>query len=167
MTRFADPRVSIVQQPELPLSGPALRELMCASLDKGAAFRFCARGWSMAPFIKDGDVITVAPLGGVAPRSGDVVAFLRPDSETLVVHRVVGRKGKAAIIRGDAVAGVPDGLIPAESILGRVSGIERAGRPVRLGLGPERVVIAWLSQVGLLIPLRAAARRWRRRLRRE
>ena len=51
---------------------------MRAVLEKGRAFRFEARGTSMLPLIRDGDVVTVTPLSGGGPRTGDVVAFADP-----------------------------------------------------------------------------------------
>ncbi len=63
---------------ELKLSGPDLIELLQAVLDKGVPFRFRAKGFSMTPFIKDGDVITIFPLEGSRPRLGDIVAFTHP-----------------------------------------------------------------------------------------
>jgi hypothetical protein len=158
--RFEDPQLFAAQADALPLSGPALLELMRAVLDRDAAFRFRARGWSMAPFIRDGDVITVAPLQGALPRVGEVVAFVRPGAENLVVHRVVARRGTASLIQGDAVAAYKDGAVPVENLLGRVTRVEREGRDVWLGLGPERVAIAWLSRARLLIPLGAWLKRW-------
>jgi hypothetical protein len=153
--QFEDPRLFAVKADELPLSGQALLELMRAVLAKGVPFRFCARGWSMAPFIRDADVITVAPLRQARPRFGEVVAFVRADTGNLVVHRVVGRRGAASSIQGDSVPGCTDGIIPDGNLLGRVTRIERNGHDVWLGLGPERTVIAWLSRSGWLSPLRA------------
>ena len=126
---------------------------MQAVLAKNLPFRFCARGWSMAPFIRDGDVITVAPLKKALPGVGEVVAFVRPDGGNLVVHRVIARRGPAVRIQGDSGLGYEDGLIPQANLLGRVTRIERSGQPVRLGLGPERYAIAWLSRARLLTPL--------------
>jgi hypothetical protein len=111
----------------------------------------------MAPFIKDGDVVTISPLRGSRPRLGDVAAFTR-GADSLLVHRVVERQGGSWSTKGDNVVEL-DGAIPAASLLGRVTRIERDGRAVRLGLGPERVVIAWLSRAGLLPVLLAPARR--------
>ena len=42
-------------------------------LRKGGFFRFKARGSSMSPFVRDGAMITVAPVEAVAVRFGDVV----------------------------------------------------------------------------------------------
>jgi SOS-response transcriptional repressor LexA len=130
-----------------------LVELLRAVLERGQPFWFEAPGFSMSPFIQDGDVITVAPLSGASPGHGDVVAFLRPDSGKLVVHRVVGKREDTFLIRGDN-ADKADDLAPAASILGRVTEVKRRdGKRVRLGLGPERYLIALLSRWGLFRPL--------------
>jgi hypothetical protein len=165
--RPEEPRLFVVKAQELPLSGPALLELMRAVLVRGLPFRFRARGWSMAPFIRDGDVITVSPFRRARPGIGEVVAFTRPGTENVVVHRVLSRRGPAAFIQGDSVPGCGDGLIPAENLLGRVTRIERNGQEVWLGLGPERYAIAWLSRTRRLIPLGAWLTSWLRPLRRQ
>lgn len=149
---FEDPRLFSVPAGSLALSGVALSEIMGAVLKKGRPFRFRAGGWSMAPLIRDGDVITLAPLAAGAPRPGDVVAFVRPETGQLVVHRVVSRRGRVWRIRGDSNAAACDDLVPDENLLGRVTRIERQGRPVRMGLGPERRLIAWLSNAGIYGP---------------
>ena len=121
-------------------------------LGKGLPFRFQARGWSMSPFIRDGDVITVAPLLKTGPGLGAVVAFIHPGTGDLVVHRILGRKEAGWLIQGDNLAHSPDGVIPAAHILGRVAEIQRQGRRVRLGLGIERYGLILLSRLGLLTP---------------
>ena len=158
--RLARPALYAVKAQDLPLSGQALLELMRAVLSRGLPFRFCARGWSMEPFIKDGDVITVAPLQHGLPGVGDVVAFVRPADERLVVHRVIARRTSAVLIQGDNETTYPDGFIPHQALLGRVTRIERHGRTVWLGLGLERYAIAWLSRSLLLIPLRNHLAAW-------
>jgi len=137
---------------ELKLFGPNLIELLQAVLDKGVPFRFRAKGFSMSPFIKDGDVITVSPLTDGSICSGDVVAFIRPEMKKLVIHRVVGKKGEYFHIKGDNTLDT-DEPIPATNILGRVTGVERKGKEVFFGLGPERFLIAFLTKRGLLSPL--------------
>jgi len=137
---------------ELSLSSPALIELMRGVLDKEVPFRFQAKGFSMSPFIKNGDVITVETLPDGAPRLGHIVAFRHPGSGRLVVHRVVGRKGGAYLIKGDA-APEGDGLVPADNILALVTKVEREGQPVRLGIGPARLLIAFLTRSGLFLRL--------------
>ena len=63
------------QMPALP--NAELLALLKKTLARGAPFRFTATGSSMIPFVRDGDEITVSPLGGAAPRIGDVVALRR------------------------------------------------------------------------------------------
>jgi hypothetical protein len=138
---------------ELALSGVALLEIMQAVLAKGASFRFRAPGWSMSPFIRHGDVITIAPLALNTPSVGQVVAFIRPECHGLAVHRVIGRHGAQFLIQGDNISGQADGWFLPQDILGRVICIERSGKKVWLGLGAERYFIVFFSRVGLLIPL--------------
>jgi hypothetical protein len=161
---FENPRLAVVKAQELPISSRALLELMRAVLARGVPFRFCARGWSMAPFIRDGDVITVSPFRRDRPGIGQVVAFTRPGEGNVVVHRVVARRGSAPFIQGDSVPGCADGLVPPENLLGRVTRIERNGRGVWLGLGPERYAIAWLSHTRWLVPLGSWLASWLRPL---
>lgn len=162
LLQFEDPQLFVVKADELPLSGHALLELMRAVLIKDLPFRFCARGWSMAPFIRDGDVITVAPLQHSLPRVGEVVAFVRPGVEKLIVHRLIARRGAVVFIQGDNGLEIPEEIIPQENLLGTVTRIERNGHNIWMGLGPERYVIAWLSRTRLLIPLRVWIALWLR-----
>jgi hypothetical protein len=135
---------------DLLISGETLLEFMREILGRGVDFRFRARGLSMSPFIKDGDLISVSPVSKAKPSLGKVVAFVQPMSGTLIVHRVVGNRGTAFLIQGDNTGGKPDGLFQPEDILGCVTGIERNGRQVVFGLGPERFLVAFLSRSGLL-----------------
>lgn len=137
------------------MSGAGFTALMAAVLEKGVPFRFTAPGYSMTPFIRDGDVITVAP-GPI--RFGDAVAFVNPNSGKLTVHRVVRISRDGYLIKGDNVL-EPDGFVPRTSLLGRVVSVEHGSRQVGLGLGIERVVIAFLSRRGWLIPVIGAT--WR------
>jgi len=137
----------------LSLSGSALQEFLRAVIAKKAQFRFRARGFSMAPFIRNKDVVTISPFARHAPRLGDVVAFCHPATQRLVVHRVVSKHSGAFLIRGDNTARA-DGLISSEKILGIVTRVEREGQRVRLGLRTERMLLALLSRIGLLFLLR-------------
>jgi len=143
---------ALTNQPvdDLLISGETLLEFMREILGRGVDFRFRARGLSMSPFIKDGDLISVSPVSKVKPSLGKVVAFVQPVSGALIVHRVVGRRGTAFLIQGDNTGGKPDGLFQPEDILGCVTGVERNSRQVVVGLGPERFLIAYLSRSGLL-----------------
>ena len=136
----------------LSLSGPALQEFLRAVLARGSSFRFKARGFSMHPFIRDGDVVTVSPGGDGKPRLGEVAAFCHPETLNLIVHRVLARRPGGYLLRGDN-APEEDGLIPPAFVLGRVTRVERRGRRLRLGQGPERRVLALLARYDLLQPV--------------
>lgn len=155
------PALFIKNECVLSLSGRSLTELLQAVLSKGAPFRFRAKGISMSPFIKDGDVVTVFPLPGTSPGLGDVVAFAHPGTGKLVLHRVVGKRGDSYLLKGDNTSEL-DGLVPEPNILGRVRKVERDGKAVFLGLGPERSLIAFLTRGGLpfslLLPVRRLLR---------
>jgi signal peptidase I len=154
LTPVADPL-------ERSLPAPLLVSLLTGVVQRGHTFRFRAGGGSMFPFIRDGDILSIVPLSADRPaRLGDVLAFDRGggDYAHLVVHRLVGRTASGYLLRGDAHApGHSDGCLPPNVLLGRVAGVEREGRPVRLGLGSERLLIALLSRVGLLWLLVRAA----------
>jgi ribosomal protein S18 acetylase RimI-like enzyme len=127
---------------------PPLKDLMQAVIDKDASFRFRARGFSMYPFIKDRDVITLEPLHRPLGR-GDVVAFRQPHADKLAVHRIVSIKGGSFLIKGDN-APKPDGLILREDIFAEASAVERKGKQVGGGLGSARGLLAFLSLHNLL-----------------
>jgi signal peptidase I len=141
----------------LEMPNPAFAELMTAVLDKGAPFRFRAAGFSMAPFIRDGDVITIAPAPARI-RFGEVVAFEDSPGGKLAVHRVVRISGDGYLTKGDNAA-EPDARVPRPGVLGLVVRVEHRGKRVRFGLGIERAAIAFLSRYGWLIPVVLTA--WR------
>jgi len=147
-----------LQKSGISLSGKALIELMQAVHAKGLPFRFSAGGHSMAPFIRDCDVVCVSPVASRAPGLGDVAAFIHPETKLLCLHRVLSVHGDHFLIQGDNLPGEPDGMIPRKAIVGRVTRVERAGRRVRLGLGPERLLLALLSRQGLLAVLKRYTR---------
>lgn len=137
---------------ELPLSGVILTDLLQSVLAKGGSFRFRAKGTSMYPFIRDGDIIVISPLGRAVPRLGDVVACLRPNADRFTVHRILQKQRSSFLIRGDN-SPCDDGWFARESILGRVVQVERKGREVRFGLGTERLPIVALARLRWLTPV--------------
>ncbi|UCG43080.1 MAG: S24/S26 family peptidase [candidate division WOR-3 bacterium] len=159
----ARPALSVRSGSEVQLPGTALVGLMRAVLARGLPFRFRARGWSMSPFIRDRDVITIVPVDSTSLKIGDIVAFAGPDGQRLVVHRVVGRRGTDLRIQGDSAARAADDLVPESSVLGRVKRVERNGQQVWFGLGTERLVVAFLSRKRVLsllvMKVRALVRR--------
>jgi hypothetical protein len=143
------PALFTKKREQLSLSSQQLEKLMRGVLGKGASFRFQGKGFSMSPFIKDGDVLTIAPLQGSAPGFGDVVVFMHPDTGKLIIHRIIGKKADSFLTKGDN-APEGDGLISRAAILGRVSKVERDGKKPFLGIGPDRFIIAFVIRTGLL-----------------
>lgn len=138
------------------MSGAAFAELMEAVLERDVPFRFTAHGSSMTPFIRDGDVLIVAPLSSPL-RRGDVVPFINPANNELLVHRILDISREGCLLKGDNNS-VPDGRIPTSAIIGRVDRVAHGGRPARFGLGVERFLIAWLSRRCLLTRVVASLR---------
>ena len=118
----------------------------------------------MYPFIRDGDVVTVSPLGKDPPRLGAVIAFVHPTMEKLVIHRVVRREADLYFMEGDNTTGV-DGPITAANVLGLVTRVKRGRKGVFIGLGPERLLIAFLARREVVIPLVNGAARLLRPIR--
>ncbi|MEI7824924.1 MAG: S24/S26 family peptidase [Chlorobiaceae bacterium] len=133
------------------MAGLAIAELMEAVLEKNVPFRFTAPGFSMTPFIRDGDIITIAQLP-VQLHAGDVVAFINPCCRKLTVHRIVHISENGYLIKGDNNPEA-DGRVPLSAIIGQVIRVEHGGRQIRLGLGIERYAIACLSKREWLRPV--------------
>jgi signal peptidase I len=128
---------------ELPLTGPEFIALLQTTLAEGIAFRFRARGCSMDPFIRDGDVIMVSPAGEGSPGMGNVVTFVQRGIERVLVHRVIRIRTNFYYMKGDSTGG-GDLPVPRANILGLVTGVER---------GRKRVLIAFLTRKELMSPL--------------
>jgi hypothetical protein len=131
----------------ISLSAPVIMELIEAVHEKGAPFRFQARGYSMTPAIRDGDHITLAPLGNLLPGRGDVLAFRHPDRPQMLVHRVLSKRGNRFFIKGDNCSEA-DGWIPAENLLGVITQVERQGKTL---FWPNRSESHFWSTIYLLI----------------
>lgn len=117
-----------VKKDAVSLPSSVVMELIQAVHEKGVSCRFKAKGYSMTPSIRDGDVITVSPLKDISPRRGDVVVFRHPERpQQMHVHRVLYAKNKKYYIRGDNCPD-SDGWIQIEHILGRISRVERKGK---------------------------------------
>jgi hypothetical protein len=84
-------------------------------------------GDSMRPTIEPGCEVVVA--WGRMPAEGEVGVFVA--GERLLVHRVIARRGRWLLTRGDAAA-LPDLPLPAESVLG-------AALRLRVGSEPRPV----------------------------
>lgn len=142
---------------ELRLSNPGQLELLRGMAERGVPLRTTVRGYSMTPFVRDGDVVTIVPMAGGEPHIGDVTAVALPGNGRMAVHRVIARSGAGWLVRGDNCSEA-DGVFTRDAFVGRVVRVERRGRDVRLGLGAQGAWVAALSRDGWLG--RAKAVRW-------
>jgi GNAT superfamily N-acetyltransferase len=141
---------------ELRLDDEPFLDLSAEILRQGGTFQFRAHGASMVPFIRDGDLLTVAPCEPADLAVGDV-ALYRTQRDRIVAHRVVAksvRRGEWTLVaQGDARLH-PDSPVPGDRLLGRIARIQRGGRTYHLDRGPWRLAARlWLW----LLPLRRAA----------
>lgn len=107
-------------------------------LASGTSVKFEARGGSMRPLLREGDVLTVDPARAAELHVGHIVLY-RDAAGRAVVHRLVGRDRKSGmlLVRGDAQFTRPDLLDPAE-VLGRVISLSRGGTTLELDGGAAR-----------------------------
>jgi signal peptidase len=110
--------------------GADFEELAVQLLKAGHALRFRARGSSMYPLVRDGDILEVYPVRHALIDVGDVVLYRSPHSG-VVVHRVVDlrtHEGNAILLlKGDS-ARTTDPQVQESQVLGRVVSIDRWGR---------------------------------------
>lgn len=121
---------------------PPFAEVCVHLLRAGDAVRFAATGASMAPAIRDGDLLTVAPIRASDVRPQDVVLYVT--SRGLTAHRVVKAlpaAGGHLETRGDA-PGSQIERVPGAAVLGRVTRVERAATSAESGVRAR--ARAWL-----------------------
>ncbi len=143
---MSDPDSYIVSVDETEISGESLLSVMKGVLAREKPFRFLARGYSMFPFIRDADVITVHAMTGISPSVGDVVAYIHPRNGRLVIHRLIKRSGEDYLVKGDNSI-EPAEITSLEDIIGVIRAVERKGVRVIFGFGPEKKLIAFSSPV--------------------
>ena len=114
-----------------------ISQLFINLLRQGYAIRCLAVGLSMSPFLKKGDLLMVQPIALEEAEIGEIVAFRRDESQSvLTTHRVV-QKGKELgrcyiITKGDRNPNRDFPLVSSQEVLGKVTGIERNGQVISL-----------------------------------
>ncbi len=114
----------------------AIRQLFIDLLKEGYIIRSWAVGESMAPSIKKGDLLVVKPITLEEAGIGEIVAFRKEESHSvLTTHRVVARgkdEGQRYLItKGDRNI-YRDLPLSPQDVLGKVVGIERKGQLISL-----------------------------------
>jgi hypothetical protein len=102
----------------------SVEELAVDLLRRGSPLRVKARGGSMTPFVRDGDVALVEPAAPADVGIGDVICY-ETTSGTLRLHRLIARDPRGVVARGDALAGVE--VVEGTRLLGKVVAVERHG----------------------------------------
>lgn len=111
-------------------------------LKRGKSIRVQAKGWSMRPFILDGDLITISSFENSSLKSGDVVLYTTAGKK-VIVHRLIKKHKRNGdmilLVKGDASFSSPE-KINVKDILGKVTEIERNGRRKRLDTNLYRLI---------------------------
>ena len=122
--------------------GDPVEEWLIHELSAGRAVCFRALGGSMWPLVRAGERVTLEPLAfakGAQPeraptralRRGEVYVFLdagaAEGARLSPLHRLVWARGGRAWCKGDALP-LLDAPRPAGAALGRLAGVEGAGR---------------------------------------
>lgn len=134
--------------------------LLQEALARTGRFRFPLHGTSMRPTLPDGCEVEIVPLPG-SPPLGSIVVFAEGDS--LIAHRLVGRRGAHWILQGDGRLG-PDKPLSPDHALGMASAAYRAGQ--RIWPGPAEPLLRrlWVARYHLLRPVRYTWRMLRQAL---
>jgi signal peptidase I len=97
-------------------------------IENNHAVKIVASGYSMFPFMRNGDVQTISPVPIEEINVGDVAVFERDND--WISHRVIDiRKTNNAItliLRGDTCIQI-DPLVTKENYIGKTVGFERGG----------------------------------------
>jgi hypothetical protein len=100
---------------------------------------------SMAPLVRTGDRLCLAPTAFADIEPGHLVASLRGGQ--LVVHRVLSRDATALVTKGDGLVR-RDPPVSAAHVMGRVTVIAtRRGRRIELDAFPWPALGRWLARV--------------------
>jgi hypothetical protein len=129
------------------VSGELLPALLESALEEGAEARFQVDGRSMLPFVRPGDTVYVRVAKGNGASLGDVVAVRSIPGGSLLVHRVIRRRGRALLLRGDNTT-MADGEYAETEVLGVVGAVERGGCRVWYGAGRWGALVALAVRTG-------------------
>jgi len=137
-----DSRDRVISSSSFPSPFCLFTDIAAGLLRQGYGVRFYAKGLSMYPTIKDGEMITVEPVVASQVKRGNILLY--HNGRSMVAHRVVrlGRKkallntqnsslGNFFILSGDACS-TCDEPVEADGVLGKVVSVERNGTLIAL-----------------------------------
>ncbi len=111
---------------------------------KGGRICFSANGASMAPFISEGDTVTIAAV--TKPRVGHVV--LSESDSSLILHRIIRITNCGVITCGDSNLSPDQAIVPFDDILGRVIKVVGNGGNIHLYFPFSRILARLKSYDG-------------------
>ena len=118
--------------PEILHRDSLFSELVVDLLLKGTSVRFRALGRSMYPTIREGDVLTVAPIAPNLVHRGDILLYRLEGG--VVAHRLDridrGHADRSYYTFRSDTWGSWDEPVLAEQILGKVVSVARSGRSI-------------------------------------
>ena len=140
---------------EFILTGKAFQHLIASILgaDSGYRVRVRGRGFSMIPFIKDNNALTLKPIDphrGI--KFGDIVAVSNKEKNRAVIHRVIRSRNGRYQTKGDGNFR-PDPWCTIEDVIGTVDHIEKSGWIPYTCTRWQNIVIAIASRTGVLTRL--------------
>ncbi|MFH1772363.1 MAG: signal peptidase I [Candidatus Omnitrophota bacterium] len=107
-------------------------------MDDARLLRFKAKGKSMHPAIKDGDILTLEKPIKETLKEGEIIFFLR-NGKCPVIHRIkrIEKEQEKILIYtgGDSLNGA-DEAVDLENVIGRVCAIERNSHPIHVERKP-------------------------------
>ena len=106
-------------------------------LREGNTVQFPITGWSMYPFLRDQDLVTVEPIGTDPIKPYEAVLFRRINGP-LVLHRVMKITEEGIFCAGDNQS-VLEGPLSSEQILGRMIEYEHDHKHVSVHSGGYRI----------------------------
>ena len=98
------------------------RQAALSALEDGALLRVRVISNSMSPWIRSGDEVRVQPCAPQEARPGDILVVHR--GGVWITHRLIRTLPQGRILKGDSSAR-QDSPIPAQSVVGRVTGLWR------------------------------------------
>jgi len=118
---------------------------------QGRSVQIFASGYSMFPFLRKGDLLTVEPVLIETIKRGDVVVFEL--EEKWIAHRVVkirnGAKGLEFLLRGDTCIAL-DPVVDKENFIGSVQVFTRKNSKKKLSKGVLNTWRKIIEALGLL-----------------
>jgi hypothetical protein len=106
----------------------------------------------MRPFILDNDIVEITPILPTQLKRNDIV-LCHLCSNRIVLHRVIKIQEQGLVIQGDAHAW-PDGQVPRDQIMGRVSEVYRTGKRIPLDTPVRSFALSvwmWLTPLRKLV----------------